>query len=349
MKLPPVHMPVAEWAPVVRERWTVLVEKVARMKAANGKSDAFEAMLARLRDMASTGCFDGLPELLKRRLTARALTWLWLNDEAMGRRLLSSRLLSVLVDAQQPRLTRITLQQLAQFYFRRFDKLDEHDGLRKQLEQILLQQLHLLPEPKVSGPQADPLVTLKRDGHWLLPPDGPIQLVERVRDSGHELGETFEVMGLQGFDDGRYGDICRAHFYLETLRGLSPGEYDPVLDELQKPAVSKAPYEGERRIGHIALEILIDRAGQEPGEIWQNFILNLAGIRGSQVPQPTTVSGGNHLVRRVFRRCVVGCLRKTFGCSCRRLSNMAWSRERKISCVCSRRANCSWRDCSRSA
>ncbi|WRH50787.1 hypothetical protein R6U49_23700 [Pseudomonas aeruginosa] len=39
MKLPPVHMPVAEWAPVVRERWTVLVEKVARMKAvgADGK------------------------------------------------------------------------------------------------------------------------------------------------------------------------------------------------------------------------------------------------------------------------------------------------------------------------
>ncbi|MEN1388145.1 EH signature domain-containing protein, partial [Pseudomonas aeruginosa] len=47
--------------------------------------------------------------------------------------------------------------------------------------------------------------------------------------------------------------------------------------ELQKPAVSKAPYEGERRIGHVALEILIDRAGQEPGEVWQNFILNLAG------------------------------------------------------------------------
>lgn len=220
---------------VVRERWTVLVEKVARMKAASGKSDAFEAMLARLRDMASTGRFDGLPELLKRRLTARALTWLWLNDETMGRRLLSSRLLSVLVDAQQPRLTRITLQQLAQFYFRRFDKLDEHDGLRKQLEQILLQQLHLLPEPKVSGPQADPLVTLKRDAHWLLPPDGPVQLVERVRDSGHELGETFEVMGLQGFDDGRYGDICRAHFYLETLRGLRPVSTTPCWMSCRSP------------------------------------------------------------------------------------------------------------------
>lgn len=277
MKLPPLHMPVVEWPARTMEVWQTLIEKGARMAAATGQGDAFEAMLARLRDMASTGRFDGLPALLKRRLTARALTWLWLNDEVIGRRLFSVRLLNVLVEAQQPRLTRITLQQLAQFYFRRFDKLDEHEGLREKLEQVLLQQLQLLPEPRVSGPQADPLLTLKRDGHWLLPLDGPVQLVEQVRDSGHELSATFEALGLQGFDDGRYGDICRAHFYLETLRGLSPGEYDPVLDELQKTSVAKAPYEGERRIGHIALEILIDRVGQEPGDAWLNFILNLAG------------------------------------------------------------------------
>ena len=277
MRLPPVHMPVVEWPAKTIEGWQILIEKGARMAAATGQGDAFEAILARLRDMASTGRFDGLPALLKRRLTARALTWLWLNDEVIGRRLFSVRLLTVLVEAQQPRLTRITLQQLAQFYFRRFDKLDEHEGLREKLEQVLLQQLQLLPEPRISGPQADPLLTLKRDGHWLLPLDGPVQLVEQVRDSGHELSATFEALGLQGFDDGRYGDICRAHFYLETLRGLSPGEYDPVLDELQKPSVAKAPYEGERRIGHIALEILIDRVGQEPGDAWLNFILNLAG------------------------------------------------------------------------
>ncbi|ABP79166.1 conserved hypothetical protein [Stutzerimonas stutzeri A1501] len=55
------------------------------------------------------------------------------------------------------------------------------------------------------------------------------------------------------------------------------GDSDPVLDELLKPSVAKAPFEGARRIGHVALEILIDRAGQEAGEVWQNFILNLAG------------------------------------------------------------------------
>lgn len=259
------------------ERWTVLAKKAATMETETGNNDAFERMLAVLRGMASSGRFDGLPELLRRRITARALSWLWLNDEVIGSRLLNTRLLAALLDAQQPRLTRMTLQQLAQLYFRRFDRLDEKEGVRELLERSLLQQLDLIPPSKIQTSRADPLVTLKREGHWLLSLDGPRHLAERVRQGGRELGETFMELGLHGFDDGRYGDICRAHFYLETLRHLPPGESDPVLDELLKPAVAKAPFEGARRIGHVALEILIDRAGQEAGDVWQNFILNLAG------------------------------------------------------------------------
>lgn len=277
MRLPPVEFPAVSWSAQMLERWTVLAKKAATMETETGNNDAFERMLAVLRGMASSGRFDGLPELLRRRITARALSWLWLNDEVIGSRLLNTRLLAALLDAQQPRLTRMTLQQLAQLYFRRFDRLDEKEGVRELLERSLLQQLDLIPPSKIQTSRADPLVTLKREGHWLLSLDGPRHLAERVRQGGRELGETFMELGLHGFDDGRYGDICRAHFYLETLRHLPPGESDPVLDELLKPAVAKAPFEGARRIGHVALEILIDRAGQEAGDVWQNFILNLAG------------------------------------------------------------------------
>ncbi len=115
---------------------------------------------------------------------------------------------------------------------------------------------------------------------------------------------------------------CRAHFYLETLRNLPLGAADPVLDELLKPSVAKAPFEGTRRIGHVALEILIDRAGQEPGDVWQNLILNLAGdprISSTAANyrewwQP--LGGGAH-----SERCVAGCRKKTCGCSWRRWSN----------------------------
>jgi len=41
--------------------------------------------------------------------------------------------------------------------------------------------------------------------------------------------------------------------------------------------VAKMPYEDGKRIGHIALEIIIDRSGGAPSSIWQNFVLDLAG------------------------------------------------------------------------
>lgn len=276
MRLPPLDLPVIQWGAALVERWTTLVSKANQMEANTGNNDAFERMLAVLRNMGSSGRFDGLAELLKRRLAARALTWLWLNGEVMASRLLNPRLLEVLLEAQQPRLTRITLQQLAQLYFRRFDRLDEREGLRELLEQALQQQLKKMPARKIQGAIPDPLMTLKSEG-WLLGIEGPSKLASKVREEGRELGETLSSLGLQGFDDGRYGDICRAHFYLETLRHLPLGEWDPVMDELLKPSVSKAPFEGGKRIGHVALEILIDRIGQEPSDAWQNFILILAG------------------------------------------------------------------------
>ncbi|EHY79732.1 hypothetical protein PstZobell_20133 [Stutzerimonas stutzeri ATCC 14405 = CCUG 16156] len=275
MRLPPVEFPAASWGAQMLERWTVLAKKAATMEASVGNNDAYERTSAELHRMAQTLRFDALPEMLKRRITARTLTSLWLKNEVIE--LLNARLLTTMLRAQQPRLTPMTLRQLAQLYFRRFDRLGEKEGVRELLERSLLQQLDLIPPSKIQTSRADPLVTLKREGHWLLSLDGPRYLAERVRQGGRELGETFMELGLHGFDDGRYGDICRAHFYLETLRHLPLGESDPVLDELLKPTVAKAPFEGTRRIGHVALEILIDRAGQEPGEVWQNFILNLAG------------------------------------------------------------------------
>ncbi len=281
MNLPPIDNRPGDWSPAVIEGWVRLVEKANRMKAKVGGSDAFERMLARFRDMASSGRFDGLKELLGRRLGARALTWLWLHDEVIGSRLFNERMLDALIEHQQPRLSRLTMIQLIQLYFRHFDRLDERDkqvesSLRGRLELHLLDQLQRLPARR-QALGTDPLAALNREGEWLLTLDGPLILAKTVREQGSELAKTFEAFGLSGFDVGRYGDICRAHFYLEVLRQLQPGEWDEVLDELLKPSVSKAPYEGDKRIGHVALEIMIDRAGDEPGNVWQDFILSLAG------------------------------------------------------------------------
>lgn len=282
MKVPPIDNRPGEWPHGVIENWTRLLARAQHLESKAGGSDAFEQMLATFREMMRTGRFDGFKALLTRRLAARALTWLWLHDDVIGPRLLNIRLLNTLIEAQQPRLTRITLVQMVQLYFRFFDRLDDRDktaeqSLRAVLEAHVHAQLRLLPEPRMQSLRPDALTQLKQHGYWLLGLEGPLALAKHVREQGQELAATFEAYGLAGLSTSRYGDVCRAHFYLETLRQLVPGEWDEVLDELLKPSVSKAPYEGDKRIGHAALEIIIDRAGDAPSDIWQSFILNLAG------------------------------------------------------------------------
>ncbi|MCC4264420.1 EH signature domain-containing protein [Oceanimonas baumannii] len=277
MKLPILRLTQTEWSQKHLDSWNNLAANAGAMSDKAGKSDVFERVAQQLRNMASTGQFEGLPELLKRRVTARALSWLWLSNDDQGNRLLTPQLLKALLKAQAPRLTRITLQQLTQLYFRRFDHLDEREGLKALLEQCLQEQLEKLPLTRLAHSYANPLNTLKEQGHWLLTSEGPKILAEQVQEKGIELADTFSVLGLQGYDDGRFGDICRAHFYLETLRNLSVGKWSPVMNELLKPSVNKAPFEGNRRIGHAALEILIDRSGLEPSNTWQDFIIQLAG------------------------------------------------------------------------
>lgn len=277
MRLPRVELPIMQWDARQIERWAALESKTRKMSEAAGNNDAFERAVAELRNMASTGQFANLLVRLKRRIFARALTWLWLNDDVFASKMLNPNLLSTLEKAQEPRFTRMTLQQLAQLYFRRFDLLDSKYEVREPLQRILVRQLEKIPPLKIQSTWIDPLVTLQSEASWLLSFDGPATLAKRVQKEGRELGETFQKMGLQGFDDGRYGDVCRTYFYLDKLRHLPVGASDPIFSELLKPLVHTAPFEGKKRIGHAALEILIDRAGQELSDAWQNFIINLAG------------------------------------------------------------------------
>jgi hypothetical protein len=91
------------------------------------------------------------------------------------------------------------------------------------------------------------------------------------------LEDALFKFGLKGFDSGRYADVCRAHYYIEKLHEIDEQEWSPVFDELLHHDVSKAPYGNHgKRIGHAALEVLIDRV-MEASEAWQDFMLSLAG------------------------------------------------------------------------
>ncbi len=278
MKLPTPGSLTLDWSPAALEGWDLLVQEVKQLGSSAGKGDAFQQIKSRLLQMSRTMDFRRLPELLRKRVSARALTELWVEDPEFMRRLMNSQLLRSLVEMQKPMLGIVPLQNLITLYFREFDRLDQlGDGMRSELQSTLEDQLELRLGGERRKAVRNVLSVLYDEADWLLFSDGPKKLVEHIRRENRELSEAFNLFELRGLDTGRYGDICRAHYYLEKLKHLPVGQYDEVFSELFKPSVCKAPYEGQQRIGHAALEILIDRADGDPGESWQNFIMDMAG------------------------------------------------------------------------
>lgn len=278
MKLPPPESLKLDWKPSALESWISLVNEVRQLGENAGKGDLFQQITARLQQMSRTMDFSLLTKILDRRVTARALTQLWLEDETFRARLLNKKLLQSLITMQKPVLGIMPLHNLITLYFKEFDRLDQlGDGLRAALQGIIEDQVQLRVGGAAKKTTNDLFTILHDEAGWLLSSDGPKQLVDHTRKSNSELVDMFAHFELRGLDAGRYGDICRAHYYLERLRQIQVGQYDEVFAELSKPAVSKAPYEGEKCIGHAALEILIDRAEGDPGDSWQNFIMDMAG------------------------------------------------------------------------
>lgn len=278
MKLPVPSSLNLSWQPGALDAWQGLVQEVRQLGEGAGQGDAFQQITAQLLDMSQTKNYRELPLLLRKRVTARALTQLWLDDATFLKQTLTIKFLQALIAVQKPMLGIVPLYNLITLYFRQFDRLgSQKDGVSTELERVIKAQLALRAANGNHSESRDLLSVLYGEGNWLLSPDGPKKLVNHVRTENIGLAEAFDYFELRGLESGRYGDICQALYYLETLKHISLGEYDEVFAELLNPAVCKAAYEGEQRIGHVALEILIDRAEGDPGDHWQNFIMDMAG------------------------------------------------------------------------
>lgn len=274
MKLPSVSIALNDWPELALAEWGQLVSKTSRYSGTLG-SDSFDERCQTLRNIVYSKSLSQLPDLVKERMTARALTWLWLTDDKFRRGTLTPKVLSVLVQEQSPRLTRITLSQLGQLYFKYYDFLG--DTLLHQVNAVLLAQLDKVPDSKVIVQGvSDPIGCFKQNP-WLFKQGAAFRMASNAIQKGNDLENEFIALGLKGYDDGRFGDICRSMYYLETLREIPLGEWHPVLDELLKPEVYRAPFEDSQFIGHAAIKILIDRVQGEASRDWQQFILEIAG------------------------------------------------------------------------
>ena len=124
---------------------------------------------------------------------------------------------------------------------------------------------------------SDTILSVLNSAKWLFDLTAPKALVNLAKQNHLDLSEQLKKLRLNELPQGRFLDVCHAQYYLDTLREIPVGEQNDILHELLKRDVATMPFEEGKRIGHIALEIIIDRSAGAPSEVWQNFVLNLAG------------------------------------------------------------------------
>lgn len=253
------------------ERCTKQLLEISRK--AGTTSDAFEQAVKNINFLATWRSTEEFFEAIQKPIHVRAVMHLLLSSDTFRQKIpISQRLLSAL-EKPLGRITNLTLMSLVRLWFDYFDKLGTPDVLNM-LGTFLSNQIEIKSDNIKCSSE---IQNLHKFSNYIFKSDGPSRIVKSIIQP-YTLDDIFSKPGLQGYEDGRFQNICRMLYYIETLKSIPVGTDHSVLSEVIKREVCEAPFDGKLLIGHQVLSILIDRSPEEGiSDSWQNVILTIAG------------------------------------------------------------------------
>ncbi len=210
-----------------------------------------------------------LEKYISNALTVRALTDLWLNEAFNSRCPVTAPLMeSIFLIRKYPGT--ISFLQLVRLFFVRFDKCGDLNAL--------VNGIHATFEQIGNKKLSKDLSAVSEHYKNLISMDGPNWIVDQAVEKKVDLDTLQEQMGLSYYFSGRFGDICKYHYYVRQLEGLTPNQSSTIFSEIKKKDVYTAPFEEGWLLGHEILSILIDKAPEaDLSREWQDIILEIAG------------------------------------------------------------------------
>lgn len=273
LHLPPIpELAQFNWERI-SQQWSSLTLQTKKIADGAGQGEEFKALEQQINRYVMYDQKEKLKQILIKRKGVRVLTQLWIDKEDVRKASLNEETIDY-IQAKHPKLGMSSLMNLISLVYRYFDALVD-GNIFNRLTQWLNQQIEQRLKDRKNS--SDTILSVLNQAKWLLDLTAPKALVNLAKQNHLDLSEQLKELRLNELPQGRFLDICHAQYYLDTLREIPVGEQHDVLHELLKHDVATMPFEEGKRIGHIALEIIIDRSAGAPSEIWQNFVLNLAG------------------------------------------------------------------------
>lgn len=263
----------AQWEKVT-EQWGKLTANTKKIADGAGQSQEFKALEEGVRRLVLQGDFEQVKKILRKRRGVRVLTQLWIDNNEVRKNSFNESFISFIQELH-PKLGMSSLMNLISLLYRYFDDLNIGTAFHK-LTAWLSQQIDLRLKDRKRDSDTI-LSVLHQHKSWLFDMTAPKAVVDLAKKNHLDLSDQLKQLRLSELPQGRFLNICHAQYYLETLRDIPLGEDHEILSELSKTEVAGMPYEDGKRIGHIALEVIIDRSGGAPSSVWQNFVLDLAG------------------------------------------------------------------------
>lgn len=271
--LPPIpQLAQFNWERITQQ-WNSLTLQTKKIADGAGQGEEFKALEQQVRQCVLSRDITQLKNTLLKRKGVRVLTQLWIDKEEVRKGSLNEETIDY-IQAKHPKLGMSSLMNLISLVYRYFDALVD-GNIFNRLTQWLKQQIEQRLKDRKNS--SDTILSVLNQAKWLFDLTAPKALVNLAKQNHLDLNEQLKKLRLNELPQGRFLDICHAQYYLDTLKEIPVGEQHDVLHELLKQDVATMPFEEGKRIGHIALEIIIDRSAGAPSEIWQNFVLNLAG------------------------------------------------------------------------
>lgn len=237
-----------------------------KAKRAGEGSTAYKKQIAFLKDCAERGK-DLVPEIKTGR-DIRALIYLWNTDDSFT----VTRLMLLRFREIRPKQGALALYNLTQVFFKFFEKCGDFDGLAKFLlsEYGKLERRSLVSEVAV----------IKKNCKILFHISGPDNIVKIALKNNKDLKEVLKESGVPIDRQGRFQDLCKQYYYIESVRNLSLGEESHLFAELVKKDVAESPYAGGPAIGHEIIRVLAEKAitlNKPIPDNWLKVILTIGG------------------------------------------------------------------------
>ncbi|SEI37368.1 EH_Signature domain-containing protein [Allopseudospirillum japonicum] len=270
---------IDHWPDTWEENWHILQYSLMKTQKKMGKSDLFFQRANLIKIILQKGEFSRLQPLLRDRLTVRVMTELWLHDDAFRKLTLKVRILK-LVFMRHAKLTRISLLNLSEFYFK-FYKDQKYLAEAKEIN-FMVQEFLVEQYQKINLNTQDKAIKFICEHQELFfSKDAVENFANFLVKHKISLSEICQVHDLEWVIQGNFGALILARYYLEKFLEVPAHQAHPILNELSKKECYQLVLDEKTHtlVGHEIIKNILDRAdptiwGDDP---WLSTLLTIAG------------------------------------------------------------------------